>query len=141
MNAAVSTIGNPSKMPNILGRTSIVKWISNLYRPAFALQLCTAMVLFMLAKNISSGNDVTIDEFQYWTVGLIPFLFWTKITASLSQNELRTAGKMVWLVSLAAYLFSELTYLNERFPLYWRELFDLSIFQFEILQADRKSVV
>jgi hypothetical protein len=74
----------------------------------------------MLAKNVTSANEVIFERIEYWLVGLLPVLFWLRFPNHMFRVQLGLTGALAWLLGLIAFLLADLTYLWEALPFGWR---------------------
>lgn len=87
--------------------------------PALILLLFSA-VLFMLVKNVTSANDVTFEQVEYWLVGLLPVLFWLRFPQRTLRVRLGLSGALAWLLGLLGFLAADTSYASEVLPFDWR---------------------
>lgn len=77
-----------------------------------ALAILGTVALFLAAKHIATGLDVTFDQFQYWLVGLVPIVCWH----GFGQSALRIPAAYattVWAISLLLFILGRVTYISE----------------------------
>lgn len=89
-------------------------------RAVAAILLLVSAALFVLAKNVTSANEVTFERVEYWLVGLLPALFWFRFPGRTLRPRLALSGALAWLLGLLVFLLAELTYAWEALPFGWR---------------------
>lgn len=92
-------------------------------RIGIATLLVFSAVLFMFAKNVTSGNAVTFDRVEYWVFGLVPTLFWLRFPMGSAGHGIRKIGALAWLLGLLAFLILNLSNAWEQLPFDWRIFF------------------
>ena len=91
--------------------------------------LLVGCVAFVAARNLTAGGRVTIDQFQYWLIGLLPFLaiilaaaIYRYFVPSDEEGADFDEGffALAWLLSLLQFVALRVTLWSEtfEFPLY-----------------------
>jgi hypothetical protein len=91
--------------------------------------IIAACVAYVAAKNITSNGRVTLDEFQYWLVGIIPFILLVAVSRTYRHYMAAVGARiyfdegffaLAWLLTLLQFVALRVTLWSEsfEFPIY-----------------------